>query len=86
MSQNKSDNKRRFTMNEDIFKGQWRQIRGKAREWWGELTDDDLDMVDGRWDQMVGKLQEKYGYTKEKAASELETRLKELEEGTPTYS
>ena len=73
-------------MNEDIFKGQWRQIRGKAREWWGELTDDDLDMVDGRWDQMVGKLQEKYGYTKEKAASELETRLKELEEGTPTYS
>ena len=73
-------------MNEDIFKGQWKQIRGKAKEWWGELTDDDLDVIDGRWDQMVGKLQEKYGYTKEKAASEVEMRLKELEEGAPNYS
>jgi uncharacterized protein YjbJ (UPF0337 family) len=69
-------------MNEDIFKGQWKQIRGKAKEWWGNLTDDDLDKIDGRLDQMVGKLQERYGYSKDKASSEVEMRLREFERST----
>ena len=72
-------------MNEDILKGQWKQIRGKAKEWWGKLTDDDLDKIDGRYDQMVGKLQERYGYSKDKASSEIERRLRELEQCTPNY-
>jgi uncharacterized protein YjbJ (UPF0337 family) len=72
-------------MNEDILKGQWKQIRGKAKEWWGKLTDDDLDKIDGRYDQMVGKLQERYGYSKDKASSEIERRLRELEQRTPNY-
>ena len=58
-------------MNEDIFKGQWKQIRGKAKEWWGKLTDDDLDKIDGRFDQMIGKLQEKYGYSELEAEAEI---------------
>ena len=66
-------------MNEDSLKGQWKQFRGKAKEWWGELTDDDLDKINGRWDQLVGKLQELYGYTKEEANSEAEMRLTELD-------
>ena len=66
-------------MNEDTLAGQWKQFRGKAREWWGELTDDDLDMVNGRFDQMVGKLQERYGYSQERARSEVEMHLRELE-------
>jgi uncharacterized protein YjbJ (UPF0337 family) len=66
-------------MNDDVFKGQWRQIRGKAKEWWGNLTDDDLDKINGRLDQMVGKLQERYGYSKDKANSEVEARLREFE-------
>jgi len=66
-------------MTDDILKGQWKQIRGKAKEWWGNLTDDDLDTIDGRREQLVGKLQEKYGYTKEKAAHDINDRLKELE-------
>lgn len=66
-------------MNEDIFKGQWKQIRGKAKEWWGDLTDDDLETIDGRRDQLVGKLQERYGYTKEKAQAEVESHLHEFE-------
>ncbi len=69
-------------MNADVFKGQWKQIRGKAKEWWGKLTDDDLDKIDGGWDQLVGKLQEHYGYTKDRASSEVETRLRELEKHT----
>lgn len=67
-------------MNEDVFKGQWKQVRGKAQEWWGKLTNDDLDKINGQMDQMVGKLQEHYGYSKEKATTEIHKRLKELDE------
>ena len=72
-------------MNDDIFKGQWKQVRGKAKEWWGKLTDDDLDKINGRWDQLVGKLQERYGYSQDKASTEVERRLRELEQRSPTY-
>jgi uncharacterized protein YjbJ (UPF0337 family) len=66
-------------MNEDVFKGKWKQIRGKAKEWWGQLTDDDLDVIDGNREQMIGKLQERYGYNKDRAARELNQRLEELD-------
>ena len=67
-------------MNEDIFKGQWKQIRGKAKEWWGKLTDDDLEKVNGRMDQMVGRLQERYGYSKDEASKEVNKRLQEFDQ------
>ncbi len=66
-------------MNEDVLKGQWKQIRGKAKEWWGKLTDDDLDKVNGRMDQMVGRLQERYGYNKDEASKEVNRRLQEFD-------
>jgi uncharacterized protein YjbJ (UPF0337 family) len=66
-------------MNEDILKGKWKQIRGKSKEWWGQLTDDDLDVIDGNRDQLIGKLQERYGYTKDQAAQEVNRRLKEFD-------
>lgn len=59
-------------MNNDQLKGKWKQVRGKAQEQWGKLTNDDLDQIDGRADQLAGKLQERYGYTKEKAKKECE--------------
>jgi len=49
------------------------------------LTDDDLDVINGRFDQLVGKLQERYGYSKDKASSEIESRLKDLEQRSPNY-
>jgi uncharacterized protein YjbJ (UPF0337 family) len=66
-------------MNDNAVKGHWKQIRGKAKEWWGKLTDDDLDVIDGKRDKLISKLQERYGYTKEKAAREVNERLKDLE-------
>ncbi|MBC7875751.1 MAG: CsbD family protein [Anaerolineales bacterium] len=72
-------------MNEDIFKGKWKQIRGKAKEWWADLTDDDLDKIDGRWDQLVGKVQERYGYTKEEALAEVESHMHEFESEPHTH-
>ena len=67
-------------MNQDIVKGQWKQIRGKAKEWWGELTNDDLDLINGNRDQLIGKLQERYGYDRARGIQELNRRLEELEQ------
>ncbi|MEW6143667.1 MAG: CsbD family protein [Thermodesulfobacteriota bacterium] len=54
-------------MNWNQVQGNWKQMRWKAKEQWGRLTDDDLDIINGRRDQLIGKLQEKYGYSKEQA-------------------
>jgi uncharacterized protein YjbJ (UPF0337 family) len=62
-------------MNEDRLKGNWKQLKGKVREQWGKLTDDELDVIEGRKEMLVGKLQEHYGITREEA----ERRFKEFE-------
>lgn len=66
-------------MNKDILQGQWKQIRGEAKAWWGKLTDNDLDRVAGKFDVLVGILQEKYGYSRERAANEVEERVSAYE-------
>ncbi|HJQ98911.1 MAG TPA: CsbD family protein [Candidatus Polarisedimenticolaceae bacterium] len=58
-------------MNTDALQGNWKQLRGRVKEMWGNLTDDDLDRIDGRTERLIGVLQEKYGYAKEKAESEI---------------
>ena len=63
-------------MNWEQFAGQWAQMKGKIKEKWGELTDDDLDVINGRKDQFVGKLQERYGIVKAHAQRELDMWLK----------
>ena len=57
-------------MNWDTIKGQWKQIKGKVREKWGALTDDEIDKIGGQKDQLVGKLQERYGFAKDQAEKE----------------
>jgi uncharacterized protein YjbJ (UPF0337 family) len=54
-------------MNRDIFEGQWNQLKGKVREKWAQLTDDDFDAIGGRKDQLVGRIQERYGLAREDA-------------------
>lgn len=68
-------------MNKDIFEGKWKQIRGEAKGWWGKLTDDDLDRAAGKFDVLAGLLQEKYGYTRQRAAEEIDKRVTEFEAG-----
>jgi uncharacterized protein YjbJ (UPF0337 family) len=65
---------------DDMLEGQWKQIRGKIKEFWGDLTDDDLDRINGRRDQMVGALQERYGYTRDDADHRLTAFLDDLDE------
>ena len=54
-------------MNADTLKGQWTQLKGKVREQWGKLTDDDLDEIQGRAEQLVGRLQQRYGVGRDEA-------------------
>lgn len=54
-------------MNEDTIKGNWKQFKGKVKEQWGKLTDDDLDVIAGQRDQLVGKLQERFGLARDAA-------------------
>jgi uncharacterized protein YjbJ (UPF0337 family) len=68
-------------MNKDIVEGKWKQMRGEAKAWWGKLTDDDLDRAAGKFDVLAGILQEKYGYSRERAADEIDKRVTEFEAG-----
>jgi uncharacterized protein YjbJ (UPF0337 family) len=63
-------------MNNNIFEGKWKQMRGQAKIWWGKLTDDDLEKVNGNVDKLIGLLQEKYGYSQQQAEAEIEKRTK----------
>ncbi|MEM6051716.1 CsbD family protein [Erwinia sp. P7711] len=58
-------------MNKDEAGGNWKQLKGKFKEKWGKLTDDDMTVVEGKRDQLVGKIQERYGYGKDQAEKEL---------------
>lgn len=58
-------------MNQDIFEGNWKQFKGKVKEQWGKLTDDDLDVVGGRRDQLVGRIQERYGIARDEAERQI---------------
>lgn len=62
-------------MNWDTVKGRWNQIRGRIRERWGDLTDDDLDRIEGRRDQLVGAVQQRYGV----ARSEADKQVRQFE-------
>jgi len=66
-------------MNWDRIEGSWKQFKGKAKEQWGELTDDDLDRIDGRREQLVGTLQERYGIARDRAEDELDDWMRDLE-------
>ena len=54
-------------MNWDVIKGNWRKVRGKAREEWGEFTDNEWDQIAGNYDQFVGRIQERYGLNRDEA-------------------
>jgi uncharacterized protein YjbJ (UPF0337 family) len=59
-------------MNWDQVEGKWKQYSGKAKEKWGKLTDDDLEVIRGRRDQLIGKIQERYGLAKQEAEKQVD--------------
>lgn len=63
-------------MHESYLKGHWIDVKGKAKERWGDLTDDDLESIEGKRDQLIGTLQRRYG----KARAEIEREVEVWEE------
>ncbi len=65
-------------LNAQKLQGSWNQVRGKIKEHWGNLTDDDLRIREGNIDQLVGRIQQKTGETRDA----IEHYLSELTEST----
>lgn len=63
-------------MNWDRVEGNWKQFKGKVKEQWGKLTDDQLDVIGGKRDQLAGRVQEVYGVSKDEA----ERQVREFED------
>lgn len=68
-------------MNWDIVAGNWKQFKGKVKARWGDLTDDQLEVIAGKRIELSGRLQEAYGITKEEA----EEQIKSFEQRNKDY-
>lgn len=62
------------TATQQKWSGRWEQVRGKAKEFWGWLTDDDLTKVQGDYERLVGVIKERTGETRES----IEEKLREV--------
>jgi uncharacterized protein YjbJ (UPF0337 family) len=67
-------------MNQDQVEGNWMQFKGKVKEQWGKLTDDDLDIIAGKRDQLLGRIQARHGLAKDEA----EKQLDDFQQRNPT--
>jgi uncharacterized protein YjbJ (UPF0337 family) len=52
--------------------GNWKQVKGKIKEKWGKLTDDDLTTINGNREQLEGKIQERYGLAKDQVKKDID--------------
>ena len=59
-------------MNWDRIEGNWKQFKGKVKEQWGQLTDDDLTQINGNREQLEGKIQARYGYAKDQVKKDVD--------------
>lgn len=74
-------------MNSDELQGKWKQLKGSARQHFGRLTDDDVEIIAGQRDKLIGKLQERYGYMREEAQTKADEWLASAKTsaGTPEH-
>jgi len=54
------------------LEGNWRQIKGKVKEKWGKLSDDDLSVINGNREQLEGKIQERYGFARDRIRRDID--------------
>lgn len=62
-------------MNDDIIKGKWKEIKGKLKQQWSKLSDDEIGEMKGSYEELEGILQKNYGYHKEQAKQQIEAFL-----------
>ncbi|PWN06298.1 CsbD family protein [Rhodohalobacter mucosus] len=61
------------------LKGSWNELKGKLKQEYGELTDDDLAYVEGKEDELIGRIQKRLGKKREEIAAEIKDWLEEFE-------
>ncbi len=66
--------------------GRWTFYKGRIKERWGELTDDELEIIDGEWDQLIGSLQVRYGLTKPEVELELQKMILNSSAASPSQA
>jgi len=59
-------------MNKDTIAGNWKELKGRAKQQWGKLSDDRLAQIDGKRDQLAGEIQQAYGVSREEAEKQVE--------------
>jgi uncharacterized protein YjbJ (UPF0337 family) len=64
-------------MNKHTIKGDWKIAKGKIKEQWGKLTNDQIDQIDGQKDQLVGHVQKVYGRSRDEAQREVDDFFKD---------
>jgi len=67
-----TSNQTEEVMDWNRIEGNWKQFKGKAREKWGKLTNDNIDVVAGKREQLAGKIQEAYGIAREDAERQID--------------
>lgn len=65
-------------MERDQIKGDWKRTKGKAKEKWVKLTDDDLHVIEGKRERLIAKLQERYSRSKEETQREVDRWIETL--------
>lgn len=69
-------------MNIHSVEGHWDQIKGKVKQTWAKLTDDDLKAIEGNRDILIGKLMVAYGYTKDEAQRNVDDMFNSIQRDT----
>jgi uncharacterized protein YjbJ (UPF0337 family) len=65
-------------MDTNRIEGSWSELKGKAKQQWGNLTDNELTQIGGKKDELIGRIQARYGYSKDKAKQEVESWLESM--------
>lgn len=63
-------------MSQETYKGNWNVIKGKLKQSYANLTDDDLTYAEGKEDEMLGRLQQKVGKSKQELKDQIDSWLK----------
>jgi uncharacterized protein YjbJ (UPF0337 family) len=65
-------------MNWDQVQGNWKQLKGKARQMWGDLTDEELDVIEGKREELIGRVQARYGLARKQAEEQVDDWVRSL--------
>jgi len=63
-------------MNKNIIQGKWKEVKGKIKQQWGKVTDDEVAKMKGSYEELDGILQKKYGYNQDQTKKEIENFVK----------